>query len=88
MRVRTRLVIVGLVLLVLSIVPAVGQSQADAANASYGRIHGVSAGGSSSGWVLFWVLACAGGLALVGAFVAGGKPQPAAESPDAASDDA
>lgn len=73
---RTRLVIVGMVLLVLAAVPAVGQSQADAANRSYERTHSVSAGGGNGGWVLAWVLGVAGGLSLVAAFVVGGpKPQ-------------
>lgn len=92
---RTRLVIVGLVLLVLSAVPAIGQSQADTANRSYELTHSTSAGGGNGGWVLAWVLGVAGGVALVAAFVVGGpKPQdsvpsasdsdPTTSTPDAA----
>ncbi len=73
---RTRLVVLGAVLAVATIIVAIGSASADAAyrNSISARLNGYTSGApSQSDWVLAWVLGIAAEGALIGACLMGGQ---------------
>ena len=71
---RVRLVVLGAILAVATVIVAIGSASADAAyrNSIAARLNGYTSGApSQSGWVLAWALGIAAVGALIGAWLMG-----------------